>query len=164
MQNPLEIPIFQFASKFKIHIDSFLTAFTVLKNWMKSMAKNRGIYPFIFLAKIVTTEIWPSGVLDYWNKNDNWTVVPLSHISVMLQYYFFLHKYRLQWRKNKSFKEENNQNTKQAWLRCMSDHEWHDIARYSLVMPQNSMIKLYNIKSISHHYRTWCRKRDFIPI
>ena len=33
----------------------------------------------------------------------------------------------------------------------MSDHEWHDIARYNLVMPQKSMIKLYNIKSISHH-------------
>ena len=34
----------------------------------------------------------------------------------------------------------------------MSDHEWHDIARYNLVMPQKSMIKLYNIMSISHHY------------
>ena len=34
----------------------------------------------------------------------------------------------------------------------MSDHEWHDIAKYNLVMPQKSMIKLYNIKSISHHY------------
>ena len=35
----------------------------------------------------------------------------------------------------------------------MSDHEWHDITRYNLVMPQESVIKLYNIKSISHHYR-----------
>ena len=26
------------------------------------------IYPFMFLAKIVTTEIWPSGVLNYSNK------------------------------------------------------------------------------------------------
>ena len=34
----------------------------------------------------------------------------------------------------------------------MSDHEWHDMARYNLVIPQKSMIKLYNIKSISHHY------------
>ena len=34
----------------------------------------------------------------------------------------------------------------------MSDHEWHDITKYNLVMPQKSMIKLYNIKSISHHY------------
>ena len=36
----------------------------------------------------------------------------------------------------------------------MSDREWHDITRYNLVMPQKSMIKLYNIKSISHHYTT----------
>ena len=35
----------------------------------------------------------------------------------------------------------------------MSDHEWHDITRYNfLIMPQKSMRKLYNIKSISHHY------------
>ena len=34
----------------------------------------------------------------------------------------------------------------------MSDREWHDMAMYNLIMPQKSMIKLYNIKSISHHY------------
>ena len=32
LQNPLEIPIFQFTSRFKIQVDSFLTAFTVLEN------------------------------------------------------------------------------------------------------------------------------------
>ena len=42
----------------------------------------------------------------------------------------------------------------------MSDHEWHDIARYNLVMPQNSVIKLYNIKSISHHYNNDIIKTD----
>ena len=36
----------------------------------------------------------------------------------------------------------------------MSDHEWYDITKYNLVMPQKSMIKLYNIKSISHHYNS----------
>ena len=35
----------------------------------------------------------------------------------------------------------------------MSDFEWHDVTRYNLVTPQNSVIKLYNIKSISHYYR-----------
>ena len=90
LQKPPEIPIFQFAGRFKIQVDSFLTAFTVLEIWMKSMAKKQGyIYHFFFLAKIVTTKIWLSGVLDYSNKNDNWTITPLSHISLMLQYYFF---------------------------------------------------------------------------
>ena len=32
LQNPLEIPIVQFTSRFKIQVDSFLTAFTVLEN------------------------------------------------------------------------------------------------------------------------------------
>ena len=32
LQKPLEIPIFQFASRFNIQVDSFLTAFTVLEN------------------------------------------------------------------------------------------------------------------------------------
>ena len=32
LQKPLEIPIFQFPSTFKIQIDSFLTAFTILEN------------------------------------------------------------------------------------------------------------------------------------
>ena len=90
MQKTLEIPIFQYASRFKIQTDSFLTAFTVIENWMKSMAKKQEhIYPFFFLEKIATTKIWPSGVLDYSNKNDNWTIIPLSHISLMPQYYFF---------------------------------------------------------------------------
>ena len=51
LQNPLEIPIFQFASRFKIHIDSFLTAFTVLENWIKSKAKNRVYIPLHLLSK-----------------------------------------------------------------------------------------------------------------
>ena len=32
LQKPLEIPIFQLPSRFKIQVDSFLTAFTVLEN------------------------------------------------------------------------------------------------------------------------------------
>ena len=32
LQKPFEIPIFQFASRFNIQVDSFLTAFTVLEN------------------------------------------------------------------------------------------------------------------------------------
>ena len=52
--------------------------------------KNSGIYnPSYFLAEIVTTKIWPCGVLDYSSKNDNWTITPLNHISLMPQYYFF---------------------------------------------------------------------------
>ena len=48
LQKPLEIPIFQFESRFKIQADSFLTAFNVLENRMKSMAKT-GVYtPFLF--------------------------------------------------------------------------------------------------------------------
>ena len=35
---------------------------------------------------------------------------------------------------------------------CMYDHQWHDMTMYNLIMPQESVIKLYNIKSISHHY------------
>ena len=34
----------------------------------------------------------------------------------------------------------------------MSDHEWHDITSYNLIIPQKSMIELYNIKFISHHF------------
>ena len=34
----------------------------------------------------------------------------------------------------------------------MSDNEWHGITRYNLIMSQKLVIKLYNIKSISHHY------------
>ena len=48
LQKPLEIPIFQFASRLKIQADSLLTAFNVLENRMKSMAKT-GVYtPFLF--------------------------------------------------------------------------------------------------------------------
>ena len=90
LQKPLEIPIFQFASGFKIRVDSFLTACNILENWMKSMAKQGYIYTFFFLAKIVTTKIWPSEVQDYSNKNNNWTITPLSTISLMPQHYFFL--------------------------------------------------------------------------
>ena len=27
--------------------------------------------------------------IDYCNKNDNWTITPLSHIPLIPQYYFF---------------------------------------------------------------------------
>ena len=35
---------------------------------------------------------------------------------------------------------------------CMYDYQWHDMTMYNLIMPQKSVIKVYNIKSISHHY------------
>ena len=42
---------FPFPIRFKIQVDSFLTTFTVLENWMKSMAKT-GIYiAFYLLSK-----------------------------------------------------------------------------------------------------------------
>ena len=63
-------------------------------------------------------------------RNDNWTITPLSHIS-HATVLFFVQRYQLQWRKNKSFKEEKNQSTKEVGLRCLSDHEWHDITRYN---------------------------------
>ena len=126
--------------------------YNLLKHWMKRMTKTGVYIPFSLLAKIVTTKIWPSGVLDYSNHNGHWKVTLLSPIFLMLQYYFFLHNYRFRRRKSKSLKEENSQSTKEVWLRCMSNHEWHDITRYNLVMPQKSAIKSYNIRSISHHY------------
>ena len=159
LQIPLEIPIFQFPSRFKIQVDSFQTAFTVLENWMKCTAKT-GVYtsiPLFLLIWLVATKTWPSGVLDYSKKKDNWqsfhwvtfhscySTIFSSQVSITVK------------KKNKSFKE-NNQNTKEVWLRCMSDHEWHDITRYNLIMSQKSMIKLYNIKSISHHYSRWHHK------
>ena len=59
-----------------------------------------------------------------------------SHSAVL----FFLHNYWLHWRKNKSFKEES---IKEVWLKCMSDHEWHDITRYNLIkMKQNAKNKM----------------------
>ena len=48
LQNLLEIPIFRFSNRFKIQVDSFLTAFTVSENWIKSMAKT-GLYKPLFL-------------------------------------------------------------------------------------------------------------------
>ena len=153
MQKPLENPIFQFASRFTIQVDSFLTACTctVLENWLKSMTKTGVYIPLFFLAKTVTTKIWFSGVLDYSNKNDNWTVTLLSHIALMLQYYFFFTS--IDYNKEKtSHSKKDNQSTKEVWLRCMSDREWHDITRYNLIMLQKSMKKLYNITFISHHF------------
>ena len=64
-------------------------------------------------------------------QNDNWTITPLSHISLMLQYYFCSKVSITMKTKNKSFIEENNQSTKEVWLRCMSDHEWHNITGYN---------------------------------
>ena len=89
MQKSLEIPIFQFGSRLKIQVDSFRTACPVLKNWMKSVAKQGYIYTFFFLVKKLTTKISPSAVLDYSNKNDNWTITALSFIFLRSQYYFF---------------------------------------------------------------------------
>ena len=89
MQKPLEITNFPFASRLKIQVCSFLTASIDLENWMKSLGKQRYIYTFFFLIKIATTPIWPSGVLDYSNNNDNWTITPLRHISLIPKYLFF---------------------------------------------------------------------------
>ena len=89
MQKSLEIPIFQFGSRLKIQVDSFRTACPVLKNWMKSVAKQGYIYTFFFLVKKLTTKISPGAVLDYSNKNDNWTITALSFIFLRSQYYFF---------------------------------------------------------------------------
>ena len=46
----------------------------------------------------------------------------------------------------------------------MSDHEWHDVTSYNLIMPRKSMIKLYNIKSKSQHHKpfTLVSKRKYI--
>ena len=43
----------------------------------------------------------------------------------------------------------------------MSDDEWHDIRRYNLIMPQKSVMRLYNIKSVSDHYNTY--SPDYYP-
>ena len=53
LQKPLEIPIVQFLSRFKIQLDSFLTAFTVLENSMKCMTKTGVYIPLLLLSKIV---------------------------------------------------------------------------------------------------------------
>ena len=85
------------------------------------MAKKQGyIYPFFFLAKIVRTKIWPSGVLDYLNKNDNWTVTPMSHISLMLQCYFFFTSIDYNEEKEESFKEEKKVQKRCDWGACQT--------------------------------------------
>ena len=61
-------------------------------------------------------------------------------------YYFFFTIIDYSEEKNKSFKEEN-QSTKEVWLRCVSDHEWHDITRYNLIMPQKWMINYITLSS-----------------
>ena len=53
LQKPLEIPIVLFLSRFKIQLDSFLTAFTVLENSMKCMTKTGVYIPLLLLSKIV---------------------------------------------------------------------------------------------------------------
>ena len=53
LQKPLEIPIVQFLSRFKIQVDSFLTVFTVLENSMKCMTKTGVYIPLLLLSKIV---------------------------------------------------------------------------------------------------------------
>ena len=90
LQKELEIPFSQYEGRLQIQDDSFLTltACTSSENWMKGMRKQEYIYAFCFLAKIVTTETWPSRVLNYLNENYNWTITPLSHISLIWQYYF----------------------------------------------------------------------------
>ena len=100
-QKSLQIPNFQFSSKLKIQADSILKTSNVLENWMKSLWKqsyNSSVVPFHLFrintffveTKMTTTQIWPSGVLDYSNRNDNWTTTQLSYISLMKQYYFFV--------------------------------------------------------------------------
>ena len=107
MQKPVEIPNFQFASRLKIQAGLFLAASTVLEKTGKA-----GFwYTFSFLTKIITTQIWPSGLL-----KEKWSIE--SHFSDA-KVLFFLRKYQLQWRENKLFKEENNQSTKEVWLKCM---------------------------------------------
>ena len=44
LQKPLEIPIFQFPSRFKIQVDSFLTAFSCLQKLNEIYGKNKGKY------------------------------------------------------------------------------------------------------------------------
>ena len=50
-QKHLEILIFQFLSRFKIQVDSFLTASTVLENCMKCTVKTEVYIPLFLLSK-----------------------------------------------------------------------------------------------------------------
>ena len=76
--------------------------------------------------------MWPSGVLDFSNKNDNWTITPLSHISLIPQYGFFITSI------NYSEEEASHSEKKIKYKRVVikADHEWHNIKRYNLIMPQ----------------------------
>ena len=85
-------------------------------------------------------------------QNDNWTITPLSHISLMLQYYFLFKginynkkKQVIQRRKWSKYKRGVIKVHVRPWM------EWHYTVQF-LIMPQKSIGKLYSIKSISHHY------------
>ena len=125
-QKPLEICKYTQDSSWFISIS--------LENWMKSLEKQ--VYcTHLFLSNQNSNNSnmtqWSIRLL----KNDNWTITPFSHISLMPQVSTTI-------KKNKSFKEKNNQSTHKVWLRCMSDHEWFDITKYNLIMSQKSNDKI----------------------
>ena len=125
-QKPLEICKYTQDSSWFISIS--------LENWMKSLEKQ--VYcTHLFLSNQNSNNSnmaqWSIRLL----KNDNWTITPFSHISLMPQVSTTI-------KKNKSFKEKNNQSTHKVWLRCMSDHEWLDITKYNLIMSQKSNDKI----------------------
>ena len=125
-QKPLEICKYTQDSSWFISIS--------LENWMKSLEKQ--VYcTHLFLSNQNSNNSnmtqWSIRLL----KNDNWTITPFGHISLMPQVSTTI-------KKNKSFKEKNNQSTHKVWLRCMSDHEWLDITKYNLIMSQKSNDKI----------------------
>ena len=77
-------------------------------------------------------------------QNDNWTITPLSHISLMLQYYFFVQRYQLQWRKKTShskkkiFKVQIKRGVIKVHVRPWT--AWHYKVQF-LIMLQKSMRK-----------------------
>ena len=77
LQKLLQILNFQLLNGLKVQVDLFLTASNVLQSEL-NICQNSDIYIFSLLSKIVTIQIWPSGILDYSNKNDNWTITLLS--------------------------------------------------------------------------------------
>ena len=95
LQKPLEICKYTQDSSWFISIS--------LENWMKSLEKQ--VYcTHLFLSNQNSNNSnmtqWSIRLL----KNDNWTITPFSHISLMPQVSTTI-------KKNKSFKEKNNQST-----------------------------------------------------
>ena len=56
LQKPLEIPIFQFASRLKIQVDSFLIACMYYLRKLNGKYRKTGVYIHLSSAKIVTTK------------------------------------------------------------------------------------------------------------